>query len=166
MKVVAISDSVLRAAAAGGMECFVEAVYDAIMGVIGSLTETTMRELSVDQITLVGYMLVRRELLEGGFIQLIHNGYGAFTFVNPFARAMRTWGVTDFAKIINNAHKLYNKYHTALEREMSDEEFMALYEQYSEFDVWDDLFVAQEEAFTSLVACYVDDHLDHFVTVC
>ena len=52
-----------------------------------------------------------------------------------------------------------------IEQECSDEEFMALFEQYAEFDDLDDAFVENEEMFTSQVARYVDEHIEHFVTI-
>ena len=42
---------------------------------------------------------------------------------------------------------------------------MAMFEQYSEFDDYDDEFVENEEEWTSEVAHYVDEHIDEFVVV-
>ncbi len=161
-----IEDGVLRAAADEGGAPFVVAVAGAIATAAGHpLTAATLRRMSADQTTLVAYTTLREELLEGGFVQLIHNGYGAFIFVNPFARALSLWGLTDLSHLINRAHKLYSKYHTALETDMSDDEFMALYEQYPAFDALDDAFVEHEEQYTAAVAYYVDAHLSSFVSV-
>ena len=57
----------------------------------GELTAETMTRLSADEMTLLAYSILREELLEGGFVQLIQNGYGPFIFLNPFAKAMRLW---------------------------------------------------------------------------
>lgn len=46
---------------------------------------------------------------------------------------------------------------------MSDEEFMALYEQMPEFDDYDDEFVVNEEHWQAQVAAYIDDHIDNFI---
>ena len=42
---------------------------------------------------------------------------------------------------------------------------MAMFEQFSEFDDYDDEFVENEEAWTSGVAHYVDEHIEEFVVV-
>lgn len=161
-----ITDRALKESAARGLTAYFEAVATAVNDAVGgSLTAETMAQLNADQITLIAYKILREELTEGGFIQLIHNGYGAFIFVNPFARALQTWGMDALATLIRQAHKLYNKYHAEIERDMSDEEFMALYEQYPAFDKFDDNFVENEEMFTALAACYVDNRLDRFVEV-
>ena len=44
----------------------------------GQLTSTTMPLLNADQLTLLAYCIMREQLLEGGFVQLIQNGYGDF----------------------------------------------------------------------------------------
>lgn len=52
-----------------------------------------------------------------------------------------------------------------LEKERSDEDFMALFEQFPQFDEFDDSFVENEEEWTAMIAHYVDEHLDNFVHV-
>ena len=103
--------------------------------------------------------------MDGGFVQLIHNGYGPFIFLNPFAKAMRLWGIKEMTNLIYDGRKLFEKYQEELTRECTDEEFMALFEQYPEFDELDDLFVEMEEEVTEKVARYVDEHIENFATV-
>lgn len=123
------------------------------------LCAEAMRELSPDQITLWAYLLLRREVMSSGFVGLIHNGYGPFFFQNPFAKAMRLWGLHDFAKLLYRARELYKLHQEAITRPCTDEEFMALYEQYPDFDELDDQFITDEEDNTYAVAHYVDEHL-------
>lgn len=130
----------------------------------GELTAETMSRLNSDQITLLAWDIVHEEVMDGGFVQLIHNGYGPFTFKNPLAKALRLWGLRDLSKLIYDAHTLYEKYGTELERDCTDEEFMALFEQYPQFDDLDDRFVENEEEWTAQIAEYVDQHIDRFVT--
>ena len=52
-----------------------------------------------------------------------------------------------------------------LERERTDDEFMAMYEQYEVFDALEDEFLEKEEEYTALVASYVDEHLDLFAKI-
>lgn len=128
----------------------------------GELTPEAMQRLTPDQITLWGYAILREEVMDGGFVQLIHNGYGPFFFFNPFAKIMRLWGIDELARLMKKAKSLFMKYREPLTKECSDEEFMALFEQYPEFDDLDDAFVEQEEDFTQLVARYVEEHPDSF----
>lgn len=103
--------------------------------------------------------------MDGGFVQLIHNGYGPFIFENPFAKAMRIMGAHEFSKLIYKGRKLYEQYGAEITRECSDEEFMAMFEQYSKFDELDDAFVEMEEEVTETLARYVDEHIDLFATI-
>lgn len=163
---VTIKDSVLRQAAAEGMDAFLAAVVQAVKQTAGGeLTAESMQQLTADQITLWGYDILHEEVMDGGFIQLIYNGYGPFFFDNPFAKAMRLWGLNEFSKVLYKAKNLYDERKDDLTRERTDEEFMALFENNEEFDELDDYFVKNEEDITAAVACYVDDHLDSFVEV-
>lgn len=118
----------------------------------GELTAETMAKLNSDEITLLAYSILRQQLLEGGFIQLIQNGYGPFIFLNPFAKALRLWGAKEFSKWLYDARALYEKTSEKIERPtQTDEEFMALYEQYPEWDEFDDYFIEAEPEITSQI---------------
>ncbi len=166
MKEIRIKDARLQQAASEGMDAFVEVFVNAINEAIeGQLTTETMSELNSDQITLLAYSILLDEVMDGGFVQLIHNGYGPFIFKNPFAKAMKQWGLRDLSKLIYNAHSLYVKYGAEIEKECTDEEFMALFEQFEEFDEMDDAFVENEEDWTNMVAVYIDDHIENFAVI-
>lgn len=166
MKQVIINDAVLRQAASEGMDAFVGAFVTAIKEAIGGeLTADTLGELNSDQVTLLAWDVLHSEVMDGGFVQLIHNGYGPFIFKNPFAKAVKLWGIRELSKLVYSAHTLYNKYHEALERDCTDDEFMALFEQHPEFDDMDDEFVEQEEAWTEQIARYIDEHIENFATI-
>lgn len=166
MKEIRIKDARLQQAASEGMDAFVEVFVNAINEAIeGQLTTETMSELNSDQITLLAYSILRDEVMDGGFVQLIHNGYGPFIFKNPFAKAIKQWGLRDLSKLIYNAHSLYVRYGAEIEKECTDEEFMALFEQFEEFDEMDDAFVENEEDWTNMVAVYIDDHIENFAVI-
>ena len=163
---VIIKDDVLRKAAGEGMDAFVGIFVSAIKEAIGGqLTAENMGELNADQITLLAWDTLHEEVMDGGFVQLIHNGYGPFIFKNPLAKALKLWGMRDLSKLIYNAHSLYTKYHEAIERDCDDDEFMAMFEQYPEFDDMDDEFVEHEETWTEQIARYVDEHIERFAIV-
>jgi hypothetical protein len=166
MKEVTIKDADLQQAAMEGMDAFlavfVKAIYDSIGG---ELTAETMQELNADQITLLAWNTLHEEVMDGGFVQLIYNGYGAFIFKNPLAKALRQWGLRDLSNLIYEAHTLWLKHREEIEKDCSQEEFMALFEQFPDFDNLDDQFVEHEEEWTDDIAHYVDDHLDRFATI-
>jgi hypothetical protein len=167
MKEVTITDSALRKAAEEGMDAFVQVFIDAIRQAIGGeLNSENMAELNTDQITLLAWDALHEEVMDGGFVQLIHNGYGPFIFKNPFAKALnKMWGMRELSKMIYDAHTLYVKYGADIEKDCTDDEFMALFEKYPEFDEFDDKFVENEEEWTEQVATYIDNHLNQFATI-
>ena len=166
MREVTVSDSRLERAAKQGMDAFVGVFTTAIRDAIGGeLTAETMSELNSDQITLLAWDMLHEEVMDGGFVQLIHNGLGPFIFKNPFAKAVRQWGLRDLSKMIYEVHTLWLKYREEIEKDCTDEEFMALFERFPEFDDYDDTFVESEEQWTDDIAHYIDDHLERFATV-
>lgn len=134
------------------LQAFRQQVLDKVGG---ELTGESMAMLTSDEITLLAYCIMREEVMDGGLVQLIYNGYGAFIFLNPFAKAMRMWGLKDFSKLIYEGRAFYEAHHEEIEREMSDEEFMALFEQFPEADDFDDTFIEHEEEITAEVTAHV-----------
>ncbi len=166
MNVVVVNESDLLKAAEKGMDQFILVFVDAINKAIGNeLTAENMAKLNADQITLLAYVILRDEVMDGGFVQLIHNGYGPFIFKNPFSKMMRKWGIDPLASMINKAHKSFTHFHEEIEKECSDDEFMALFERFPVFDDYDDDFVENEEQWTNMVACYIDEHIEDFAVI-
>lgn len=166
MKDILVKDSDLILASQEGIDAFIKVISDAILNSIGGkLTCDNMSELNADQITLIAYSVLRDEVMDGGFVQLIYNGWGPFFFNNPFAKAIRLWGLTDLAPLINKANRLYKKHRADIEKDYTDDEFMELFERFPDFDDLDDKFVENEEQWTNRIAFYVDDNLDKFATI-
>ena len=165
---IKIHDNQLREAAAKGIDEFFQVFIDAMRAQVGEeLNAETMTQLTPEQITIWGYYILREEVMDGGFIQLIHNGYAPFFFQNPFAKAMRLWGLKDLCKLVYRAKDTYDALEdpSPLTAECSDEAFMALFEQYPMFDDLDDEFVEREEEFTAGICQYIDEHIDAFAEI-
>ena len=161
-----ITDEQLQQAAAEGMDAFLKVFADAYLEVIGGeLTAETMGRLTGSQHALLGYHFFHEEMMDGGFCQLIQNGYGPYIFDNPFAKAMRLWGAKEFSKLVYSGRKFFEENQKALTRECTDEEFMAIYENYPEADDLDDEFILMEEEVTEIVARYIDEHLQDFAEI-
>lgn len=163
---IEVTDAALRQASGEGMDAFIQVFIDKYKEVTGGeLNAETMPLLTGEQHSLLAYGILRDEIMEGGFCQLIQNGYGGYIFANPFAKVMRLWGIGELSKMVYEAKKIYDTHREDLERERTDDEFMAMYEQYEAFDELEEEFLEKEEEYTALVAQYVDDHLDLFAKV-
>ncbi|MGL5273289.1 MAG: DMP19 family protein [Phocaeicola sp.] len=166
MTKIEIKDQVLQQGAEEGMDGFLQVFIDKYLEVIGGVINTeTMPLLNGYQHALLGYHFFRQEINEGGFVQLIQNGYGPYTFDNPFAKAMRLFGLKEFSKLIYDAKEVYDKNKQDLEKDCTDEEFMAMYEQYEVFDDLEEQFMEMEELVTAKIAEYVDEHLNLFAVI-
>lgn len=163
---IEVTEVALQKAAGEGMDEFIQVFTDQYKKVIGGeLAAETMGLLTGEQHSLLAYQIFRDEIMEGGFCQLIQNGYGGYIFDNPFAKVMRLWGAEEFGKLIYKAKKIYDVHKADLLKERSDDEFMAMYEQYEAFDDLEEEYLDMEEEVTALVARYVDGHLDLFAKI-
>lgn len=163
---IKIKESAVVAAANEGMDAFVDLFYKAMMESIGgNLTSESMQQLNAEQITLLAYCIYREEVMDGGHVQLIHNGYGPFIFLNPFAKAMRLWGAKEFSKLVYSGRKFYEENSKEITVECDEDEFMAMFERYPEADDLDDEFIEMEEEVTETVARYIDEHLSDFAEI-
>ena len=126
------------------------------------VTAGTMALLTGEQHSLLAYQIFRDEIMVGGFCQLIQNGYGGYIFDNPFAKVMRLWGAEEFSKLVYRAKKIYDAHREDLEKERTEDEFMAMYEQYEAFDELEEEYFEMEEQVTVIIASYVDEHLELF----
>lgn len=164
---ITVRDEELSNAALEGSDEFLRVIITAMRNAIGGEpTAEVMAELNADQMTLLCWDTLHEEVTDGGFIQLIHNGYGQFIFKNPFAKALnKMWGMRALSKMLYEVHTLWLENRDGIERECNDEEFMALFEQYPQFDDYDDMFIEHEEEWTDYIAHYVDSNIEKFVQI-
>lgn len=163
---IEVTDAALQVASAEGMDEFIQVFTDKYKEIIGGeLTAQSMPLLTGEQHSLLAYQIFRDEIMVGGFCQLIQNGYGSYIFDNPFAKVMRLWGAEDFSKLLYKAKKIYDANRDDLEKERTDDEFMAMYEPYEAFDDLEEEYFEMEEQVTALVASYLDDHLELFAKI-
>lgn len=163
---ITVADADLRKGAEEGMDAFLQVFIDKYLEVSGGeLTAEVMPLLNGYQHSLLGYYFFREEVLEGGFVQLIQNGYGPYIFENPFAKAMRLFGAGEFSKLVYSAKKIYDANKEDLQKDCTEDEFMAMYEQYEAFDDLEEKFMDMEEEVTATIAQYVDEHLEDFADI-
>jgi len=163
---IQIKDSDLAAAAGKGMDEFLQVLTDAYLQALGGkLTADNMQLLNGSQHTLLAHRFFQDEMRDGGFVQLIQNGYGGYIFENPFAKAIKQFGAAELAKLIYKAKEIYDPNKTALERETTEEEFNAMYVDFEMFDDLEELYFDIEEQQTALIAAYVDNHIADFAEI-
>ena len=97
----------------------------------GQLTDDNMNLLSLNEHCLLAYRYLRDEVMDGGFIQLIQNGYGPYVLLGPFPMLMKKeWGQKQFGQFLFDVAREYKAHRSELEADKSDDDFMAQYEQF------------------------------------
>jgi len=163
---IQIKDAELAAEAAKGMDEFLQVFTDKYLAALGGeLTAENMSLLNGSQHTLLAYHFFTKEMREGGFVQLIQNGYGGYIFSNPFAKAIKQFGAIELSKLIYKAKEIYDPNKARLEKETTDEEFNALYVEFEVFDDLEEIYFDIEEKQTALIAAYVDEHIAEFAEI-
>ena len=134
---IEVIESALQKAAGEGMDEFIQVFTDKYKEVIGGeLTADTMPLLTGEQHSLLAYQIFRDEIMVG-----------------------------EFSKLIYKAKKIFDANRKDLEKERTDDEFMAMYEQYEAFDELEEVYLEMEEQVTALIASYVDEHLELFAKI-
>jgi acyl-CoA reductase-like NAD-dependent aldehyde dehydrogenase len=77
--------------------------------------------------------------------------------------ALKLFGASETAKIIYKAAEIYRARREELERETTEEEFMAMYVDFEEFDDLEEKYFLIEEEETSRIVQFVKEHIEDFV---
>ncbi len=163
---IQIAESKIIEAAEIGMDEFLKVFTDAYLQAIdGEVTAENMELLNGYQHTLLALRFFAEEVNEGGFVQLIQNGYGGYIFDNPVAKALKQMGAKGLSKILYKAKDIYDLHRAELERETTDEEFAAMYVDFEQFDELEEKFFYIEEEEISTIAQYVDENLEDFAEI-
>lgn len=163
---VQVSKKDLEKAGAESAWTFVEVFINAIRKEMnGQVTAENMAKLNGDQNTLLAFSIFREEVRGGGFVQLIHNGYGGYIFENPFAKALRLMGAQDLSKLVYKAKDLYDLRKEELEKEVEEEELCEIYSEFEEFDELDEQYISMEDSQIYAIAQYIDEHIEAFAKV-
>lgn len=163
---IQIQENKLIEAAEIGMDEFLKVFTDAYLEAMGGdITAENMDQLNGYQHTLLALRFFAEEVNEGGFVQLIQNGYGGYIFDNPVAKALKQMGAKGFSKLLYKAKEIYDLHRVELERDTTEEEFMALYVDFEQFDELEEKFFYIEEEETSIIAQYVDENLEDFAEI-
>ena len=163
---IQISENKIIAAAQEGTDEFLKVFTDAYLEAVGGdICAENMDKLNGYQHTLLALRFFTEEINEGGFVQLIQNGYGGYIFDNPVAKALRQMGAKDLSKILYKAKEIFDAHRTELERETTEEEFNAMYVDFEQFDELEEKFFYIEEEETGIIAVYVDEHIEDFAEI-
>jgi hypothetical protein len=124
-----------------------------------------MQQLTLAQHTLMALSTLHGQVYNGGFIQLIQNGFGPYIFENPFAAQIARMDAPRLAAIIDQAKEVYLTNRIYLEREISLEEFTKMYREFTAFEPKEAQFMEVIESEGESIATFIATHLDQFVEI-
>ena len=125
--------------------------------------ENVIENFTDAQHVLLAYNTLYGEVMNGGFVQLICNGYGDYIFESPVIETLKKWGASETAEILEDVRDLYRQDKIKCTEDDSLEYFLNLYEDNPEFEQFDNDFYAHDEL--EIVKNYIEKHLDKFILV-
>lgn len=120
-----------------------------------------MDDLSEGQQLLLSYDYIQMQVLQGGFIQLIQNGYIGLLPTMP--QWLMVVGCNEVAKVIDDVLKVYVLNREAMERKTTVEEFAQLYNEFREFEALDETFHKEHPKTMDTLLKYAVHHHNEFI---
>ncbi|MDR2376426.1 MAG: DUF4375 domain-containing protein [Treponema sp.] len=122
-----------------------------------------MESFNNSQHTLLAYNIFYGQVSNGGFIQLIQNGYGGYIFYGPFSEIVKSWGALKTAEIVDGAKIVYDKHKGELEQEKTMEEFSEQYTKIKDFKELETDFYEVMDKETEIIRKYVEENINDFI---
>lgn len=139
--------------------------YDEIISSSSKDEDEVLDEFTDEQHMLMEFNVLYGQVTNGGFIQLIQNGYGSYIFDNPFADGIKAWGATATAEIVDLAKVIYDTHRDDLERERTLDEFSKMYKTYPDFAPLEDRFYEIIDQELEIIKEFISNNLHLFATL-
>lgn len=117
--------------------------------------------LSPGQELLLRYDYVRMQVMQGGFIQLLQNGYVGL--LPPLPEMLSQVGAAEMAQVIDDVLRVFALNSEALSKETTVEEFARLYDEFKEFEALDAGFERLNAATEIILVDYALRFPDEFM---
>ncbi|MGF6148118.1 Uncharacterised protein [Kingella potus] len=125
--------------------------------------QDAMARLTDEQNTLMAYVYLDSRIQEGGFVQLIAEGYGGYIFDNPLADSLRRWKIKTTPRILDQAAPLYAQYGAAIETMAENGADTAkIRRRYPMFEELDGAYYDTAEDDMAAAAAYIETCRDKF----
>ncbi|MEZ5016319.1 MAG: DUF4375 domain-containing protein [Flavipsychrobacter sp.] len=115
-------------------------------------------ELSEIQQLIITYDYVKMQVLQGGFIQLIQNGY--VLLLPSLHDLLQKVGATGMAQVIDDALKVYVLNRELLDKEYSVDDFAKLYVELTEFEDIDNRFSLHHLPTINTILLYAEQNME------
>lgn len=141
---------------------YLQVLLDKYNEVWRAAPDELLENFSEEQISFLMYGVLYNQVQNGGFLQLLFNGYAPYIFGSPLSQDLRRWGADALANLLDEVKEDCLK--TAEEigaKEKTLEALSQSYGQYPKFNEYDARF--SENDGTAQVKAYVESHLSDFI---
>jgi hypothetical protein len=121
--------------------------------------------LNNSQKTLLSFIHLNAQVAEGGFIQLIKNGFGEMIFNNSFIEIIKLWGADKISEIIEEGNEIYKKYKNEIEKAETDEELNKIYTKTEAFEMLDGIVLEIMEEEGEKIKKYIEKNINEFAVI-
>ncbi len=118
-------------------------------------------DLTHGQQILLSFDYIQAQVGQGGFIQLLQNGYVALLPNLP--EMLDEIDAEPMAQLIDDVLRVYVLNYEMLDKETTPEEFAKLYEEFKEFEILDERFAQLKPETIRLLLTYARKHIEEFV---
>ena len=123
-----------------------------------------IENFSEEQISFLMYGILHNQVSNGGFIQLVHNGFANYIFDSPLIASLKDWGAINLAefltRISNDCLMVSSKLNSS---DKTLETLSNSYLMYPEFEAYDKEFYSNDGAME--IKNYIYNHLRDFILV-
>ena len=116
--------------------------------------------LSDGQQLMLAYDYLRTQVMQGGFIQFIQNGY--IGLLPSMIEQLNKIGAPDMALVLDDVLKVFVLNRELLTRPTTVEEFAKLYDEFKEFEIIDQRHYRLNLPTEKIMLDYAAAHLDEF----
>lgn len=137
-------------------------IFNALRETSANDTQKFFEESSENQISLMIYTYLYDQVQNGGFIQLIFNGYAPYIFNSPLSYSLKRWGAITTGELLEEITEDAMRVVEYLEdKEMTEAVLSDTYPQFPQFEDYDKRFY--ENTGISEIKHFVERHIDEIV---
>jgi len=136
-----------------------------------------MSELSIAQQTLLTFYLFDGVMcsgstnleenwsVNGGFLQLIYEGYGEYVFEKPFSDIILYWGAEKISNIVEETRGIYEKLKSKVEKIKTMKELFDLCMEINDFDIFDNEYIENSIEEAMIIKQHIEYNISEFAIV-
>jgi len=141
---------------------YLQAILDKYDDLWKAEPEKFMENFNENQITLLFYGVLYNQVQNGGFLQLIFNGYAPYIFSEPMVSGLKEFGAAATAELIKSISNICLQVANKIDK-TSLASLSKSYSQYPEFEDYDNAFYANDGL--KEVKNYVSLNLSKYIAV-